>query len=134
MTRIHKSYRILIVDDDKTFLNIITELLQSVTERIVIETATSGKECLKKVKKFSPNLVFLDIGMEGMNGLVTLRFIKSINSETPVYLLTGHPKEYLKDAAGMVSADGYFTKPHFIDILREHRSLEMIMNAGKIKT
>jgi CheY-like chemotaxis protein len=129
-----KSYKILIVDDDKAFLTMIKAILMSMHSHLVIETARSGKECLQKVKFFSPNLVFLDIGMDGMNGLVTLRFIKSIDKKALVFFLSGHSVEYLKEAVGMVKVDGYFTKTQFLEILKNKESLEDILNEGKANT
>ena len=128
-----KTYKILIVDDDKKFLAMLTAMLRSLDDHLVIETAVSGEECLRKVKRFTPNLVFLDIGMHGMNGLVTLRFIKSIDETTQVFFLSGHSLEYLTDAVVMVPADGCFTKTQFIEILKENMPLEMILNSGKTK-
>lgn len=127
-----KSYKILIVDDDKAFLAMITATLNSMDSHLVIETAISGKDCLHKIKSFSPNLVFLDIGMDGMNGLVTLRFIKSMDKNALVFFLSGHSVDYIKDALSMVQADGYYTKTQFLDALKNKNSLEEILNEGKI--
>ena len=129
MTGIRAPYKILIVDDNKTFLLAITELLSSTDDQIVIETARSGKECLRKIKNFSPQLILLDIGMDNMNGLVTLRFIKSINSNSLVYLLSGLSEKYLKDAVTMVPADGYFTKTQFVELLTRTHSLKMALDS-----
>ena len=108
----------------------ISGTIATLDDHLLIETARSGKEGLQKVKKFSPNLVLLDIGMDGMNGLVTLRFIKSMDKKTLVYFLSGHALEYIKDAVGMVEADGYFTKTQFLDLLKTARSLEEILKEG----
>lgn len=108
----------------------ISGTLAALDDRLLIDTARSGKECLQKVKHFSPNIVFLDIGMDGMNGLVTLRFIKSMDPKALVYFLSGHAVEYIKDAVGMVGADGYFTKTQFLDLLKTANSLEEILRAG----
>jgi CheY-like chemotaxis protein len=129
-----KLYKILIVDDDKAFLTMITAMLTSIQSHLSIETARSGKECLQKLKSFSPNLVFLDIGMHGMNGLVTLRFIKSIDKKTLVFFLSGHSVEYIKEAVGMVQVDGYYNKTQFLDILKNTQSLDDILNEGKVTT
>ena len=134
MSKTGKAFKILIVDDDKAFLRVVTELLSSLHHHIIIETARSGKECLREVKSFSPNLVFLDIGMDGMNGLVTLRFIKSIDACALVYLLSGRSEEYLKEAVKMVPADGYYTKPQFIELLSSTHTLPMIHNSEDAAT
>lgn len=123
--------KILIVDDDKAFLTMITALLLSIDKNLSIDNARSGEECLRKVKKLSPNLVFLDIDMKGMNGLVTLRFIKSIDSSALVFFLSGHSVEYIKDALAMVPADGYFTKTYFVDLLKTQQPLDEILREGK---
>ncbi len=125
-----KKTKILIVDDKKEFLSMIVDLLRSVQMNVNIKTARSGKECLHAVKEFNPSLVFLDIGMDGMNGLVTLRFIKSMNKKAKVYFLSGHNAEYIKEAVGMVRADGYFTKTQFVDLLMASRSLDEILKEG----
>jgi len=126
VSKLSKPYKVLIVDDQKAFLQLVTDLMKSAYDHIHIETAVSGNECLKKVRNFSPNLVLLDIGMNGMNGLVTLRFIKSINANTLVYFISGLNAEYLRDAVGMVQADGYFTKTDFIESLQSGNPLPMI--------
>ncbi|MDP1678218.1 MAG: response regulator [Bacteroidota bacterium] len=129
-----KLYKILIVDDDKAFLIMITALLTSIHNHLSIEVARSGKECLQKVKSFSPNLVLLDIGMDGMNGLVTLRFIKSMDKTALVFFLSGHSVEYIKEVVGMVHVDGYYTKMQFLDVLKNKQSLDDILNEGKVNT
>ena len=131
MTNIGEPYKILIVDDDKTFLKLISDNLTAKDEHFAVQTARSGKECLKKVTSFKPNLVLLDVGMDGMNGLVTLRFIKSIDTSTRVYFLSGRSAEYLKEAVGMVPADGYFTKTKFVANLTSDQSLEAILKSGQ---
>lgn len=127
-----KKYTILIVDDDKKFLTMLSAALSSAYNYLTIETANSGEECLRRVRDIAPNLVFLDVGMKGMNGLVTLRFIKSINETTLVFFLSGHSEKYLNDAVGMVPADGYFTKTQFLENLKNDLPLETILNSGKI--
>ena len=133
MASAEKAYRILIVDDNKAFLSATSSSLKSLDDAIVIETARSGNECLRKVKQFGPQLVLLDIGMDGMNGLVTLRFIKSIDTSTLVYFLSGHTEDFLQDAIRMVPADGYFTKTQFAKTLSSVQSLASVLSSGKYK-
>lgn len=96
-----------------------------------VETARSGKECLQKIKSFSPNLVLLDIGMDGMNGLVTLRFVKAMDQHAQIFFLSGHSLKDINDAVGMVKPDGFFTKTKFLDLLNSDLSLEEVLNAGR---
>jgi len=131
MTNVREPYKILVVDDDKTFLKLLSSALNSKDDNFVVETARSGKECLQKVKRFKPNLVLLDIGMTGMNGLVTLRFIKSIDASTLVYILSGLSVEYIQDGVGMVPADGSFTKTQFVALLSSDQSFDLILKTGR---
>lgn len=124
-------YKILIVDDDKAFLTMIASLVKTLPGVAAVETARSGKECLQKIKSFSPNLVLLDIGMDGMNGLVTLRFVKAMDQRTQIFFLSGHSLKDINDAVGMVKPDGFFTKTQFLDLLNSNLTLEEFLNVGR---
>jgi len=126
-------YRILIVDDSKSFLKEISNLLKSLYANVIVDTARSGEQCLQRAKRLPPDLVLLDIGMDGMNGLVTLRFIKSISPASLVYFLSGHSEEYIHQAVGMVPADGFFTKTQFVEILNSNPTLEQFIKAGRLE-
>ena len=126
-------YRILIVDDSKSFLEEISNLLKSLYANVIVDTARSGEQCLLRAKRLPPDLVLLDIGMDGMNGPVTLRFIKSISPASIVYFLSGHSEESIQQAVGMVPADGFFTKTQFIEVLNSNPSLEQLIQAGRLE-
>ena len=126
------SYKILVVDDDRSFLSVIAAMLSTLTDSIAVQTVRSGMECIQLVKRYSPDLVLLDIGMHRMNGPVTLRFIKSISPSTLVYFLSGHSEKDARNALGMVSADGYFSKTQFVEILKGHSNLNLILDIGKV--
>lgn len=124
-------YRILVVDDDRSFLAMVASTLPSHRGDVQVATARSGKECLRQVERFAPHLILLDIGMDGMNGPVTCRFIRSVDSAVRIVFLSGHDESYIRDAAGMVQADGYFTKTSFIDMLGEHDALERFLESAR---
>jgi CheY-like chemotaxis protein len=125
-------YKILVVDDDKSFLSVISEMLTTLKDSIEVQTVRSGMECIQHIKRISPDLVLLDIGMHHMNGLVTFRFIKSISPSTLVYYLSGHSRREFQNAVGMVPADGYFTKTQFVDLLKTNERLDSVLSAGKV--
>lgn len=126
-------YKILVVDDDKSFLSVISEMLSSLKDPVDVQTVRSGIECVQFIKRNAPDLVLLDIGMHHMNGLVTFRFIKSISPSTLVYYLSGHSHKDAQNAVGMVPADGYFSKTHFVELLKTHTSLVSILATGKVE-
>jgi CheY-like chemotaxis protein len=66
--------RILVVDNEK----VDRDMLQSMLEPLgfVLEQAASGEEALKVIPRFAPHLVFMDLGMPGIDGWETLRRIR----------------------------------------------------------
>jgi len=66
--------RILVVDDDKRNLRIMTTLLDDSKYEIV--TVSSGEDALEKLKTYTPELILLDIMMPGINGYETCKQIR----------------------------------------------------------
>ena len=62
--------KILIVDDNKDFLEIFSTKLKSAG--FTVTAVSSGEECLEKAKDLQPDLILLDVEMPGMNGVETL--------------------------------------------------------------
>jgi len=78
----------MIVDDHKEILE-LTENMLSI-RNYEIETAVSGEECLRKVEKFDPDLILLDIMMPGMNGWKVLDELEKagITKKTKIVIFT----------------------------------------------
>ena len=117
--------KILVVDDVEMNLRVVQGLLKET--RIQIDTAGSGRECLECVKRSQYDMIFLDHMMPEMDGIETLRNMKTLadnlNREIPVIMLTanaiiGAKEEYIE--AGFTD---YLTKP-----IRETELLEMLLN------
>jgi DNA-binding response OmpR family regulator len=105
---------ILIVDDDA----LLRRSLSYNLERHGYRTSTAGsvEDALALAKRDSPDLVLLDIGLPGMDGLDGLRaFQREFN--LPVIMLTARRRE-LDEVLGLeLGADDYITKPFDLDIL-----------------
>jgi two-component system NtrC family sensor kinase len=80
--------RLLLVDDERAFINSLSKVFKN--KGIVPDTAGNGEECLSLLEKKAVDVVVLDVKMPGMNGIETLRHIKSKYPKTEVILLTGH--------------------------------------------
>ena len=88
-----KSKRVMIVDDDKIFLNELKELLESSGyETIVISDSTQAFGMAQRKK---PNVILLDMRMDGMNGYqVTMKLKQSPDtSHIPIIAMTGYSSE-----------------------------------------
>ena len=105
---------ILVVDDTAMNLNIITGLLKPT--KVFVTTATSGEECLEKLKETRFHVVFLDHMMPGMDGIETMALIRKDYPELPVYALTANVTEgeefYISKGF-----NGYLSKPVDCEIL-----------------
>lgn len=99
--------KLLLVDDDVEFVELLSELLQ--LEGFEIDTAYNGKEALEKLNK-SHRLILLDIMMPILNGIETLKQIRQYSS-TPVMMLTARGNEVDRVIGLELGADDYLPKP-----------------------
>jgi DNA-binding response OmpR family regulator len=84
-----------------------------------VQTAANAEDALEAVKTFQPDLVVLDIGLPGMDGLDALRELKS-KYNLPVIFLTARRRE-LDEVVGLeLGADDYITKPFDADVVLAH--------------
>ena len=105
---------ILVVDDDQLMRRSVSIALQNAGYRT--ETAGSGEEALAKARVIQPQLVLLDIGLPGIDGLETLRALQQ-SLDAPVIFVTARRRE-LDEIVGLeLGADDYVTKPFDIDVL-----------------
>lgn len=105
--------RLLVVDDVKANLIVMKGLLKETEVRV--DVAESGKECIKLCQKNNYDIIFLDHMMPDMDGIDTLKVLKSedfgLSSGTVIIALTanaiaGAREEYLE-----LGFDGYLSKP-----------------------
>jgi two-component system nitrogen regulation response regulator NtrX len=80
--------RILVVDDETAIRDSMKMILEY--EGYEFLGAATGQEGLALIDKASPDVVFLDIKMPGMDGLEVLGRIKATNETLPVVIISGH--------------------------------------------
>lgn len=80
--------RVLLVDDEKDFLDVMKERLE--TRGMEVSTSDSPDDAIEQVGKELFDAVILDLKMPGMDGLEALKRIKEKRPELQVILLTGH--------------------------------------------
>ena len=107
--------RVLVVDDNVDAAEMLAELLSIYGHETRV--ANSGHLALAIVPEFRPALVFLDIGMPGMNGYETARRIRADDPSASVTLvaLTGWGAEADRIKATEAGFDHHFTKPVELD-------------------
>lgn len=101
---------IMIADDHSMIREGLKQLLELDGDICVIEEASDGKDCLKKLEKCHPDVLLLDINMPKMNGLQVLEILNENNSDVKVLVLTVHNEvEYLLKAVE-IGIEGYMLK------------------------
>ncbi|MGA1826326.1 MAG: response regulator [bacterium] len=86
---------ILVIDDNEAIRKSFKLALED--EEYNIFTAESGEKGIELRKKSTFDLFFIDLKMPGMNGVETLREIRKVDSEVPIYIITAFHKEFLNE-------------------------------------
>ena len=100
---------ILVVDDEPKLRVVLQEHLQR--RGFTVTTAASGKEALEQLARYSPTMVLLDIKMPGMDGVATLKQLKTMQRNVVVIMTTAVEDEALMTHALALGASDYLTKP-----------------------
>lgn len=102
--------RVLLVDDHRIFRESLRILLAQMPNIIVVGEAGDGHEAIEQARQLVPDIVCMDIGMPGINGIKTTRELRTVCPTVKVIALSTHADNvYVMDmmAAG---ASGYVTK------------------------
>jgi len=107
---------ILLVDDEKDFVEILSMRLEEAGEKVT--AAYNGQMCLDILDKEPIDVVILDIKMPGMDGINTLHKIKIMHPLVEVILLTGHGSTETAIEGMKLGAFDYLLKPADFDDLK----------------
>lgn len=106
--------RVLLVDDDRKLLPLLERGFRF--EGFEVLAATTGEQGLALARAQSPDVVVLDIGMPGLDGLEVCRRLR-VHGDAPVIMLTARDDVADKVNALGLGADDYVTKPFAFDEL-----------------
>jgi len=84
--------RILVIDDDEAIRKVFLLALEET--QFQVDTVSSGEKGIEMIQEQSYDLIYLDLKMPGMNGVDTLKKIRKINSDVPVYIITAYYGEF----------------------------------------
>lgn len=121
--------KILVVDDDKIVASSLKMILESSEKIQVLALGSSGEEAVRLYEKYDPDVLLMDIRMEGMTGLEAgEKILKSSPEAKILYLTTFADDEYIVRAL-KIGAKGYILKQDFQGIAS---ALETVMNGQSV--
>jgi nitrogen regulation protein NR(I) len=120
--------KILVVDDEPGICHSFRKILGRYDYDVI--TVSSGEEAVEQAKNIRPDLVIMDINMPGMDGLETLRKLKSDNPSLTTIIMTAFSSSEKAITAMKYGAYDYITKP--VDNVRLVSLVEKAIEAGKM--
>ena len=104
--------RVLIAEDEESFLKVLTTSLES-TGRFEVYPCESGEDAVEALKGSRFDIIVLDYKMQGMTGLNVLQWMHEQKLTTPVIMLTGAGSENIATEAMKLGAYDYMNKERF---------------------
>ena len=112
------SDRILIVDDEKDFLDIIAERIRA--RGMDVSTATSAEDAIHMVAEESFDVVIMDFMMPALDGFKAIKLMKATRPEVQIILLTGNvPDEKRIEAIAIGALDVIEKPPDLKDLIQK---------------
>jgi len=102
--------KIIICDDHDIMREGLVLLLEEEPTIKIVAVASSGQQAIDQVNTLKPDIVLMDITMEGMSGLEATRHIIQNTTDTNVIILTMHEDKAFFLEALKAGANGYFLK------------------------
>lgn len=104
------SIRILLADDHRLVRESISALLHLENDMVVVASAEDGREAVALAAEHRPDVVIMDAGMPGLNGVDATRRILANHSGTKVLCLSAHRERRMVDAMLDAGVKGYLLK------------------------
>lgn len=103
--------RVLVVDDNRDGAKLMAMMLQIMGSEV--ETSHDGLEAVEKAQEFRPEIILMDIGLPGLNGLEATRRIREMDfaRRVTIIALTGWGQESDRMQSHAAGCDGHLVKP-----------------------
>ena len=109
-TALSKDVRVIIIEDYKLTRVGLRFALNEIENISVVAEAQNAEVGLELIKKEQPDVVLMDLGLPGINGLEATLRVKSISPNTKIIILTSHDREEEVVASLGSGASGYCLK------------------------
>ncbi|MEY4168744.1 MAG: response regulator transcription factor [Blastocatellia bacterium] len=115
--------RVLVIEDEQKMADLIKRGLEE--EGMKIEIAGDGEAGLAAVRSGGFEIVVLDLGLPGRNGMEIARELRAEGNRIPILILTAQDSTEMKVKGLNIGADDYLTKPFaFAELLARLRALQ----------
>lgn len=116
---------ILLVDDHPLLRKGLAQLMEFEDELHVIGEASNGSDAIELAREHDPDVIILDLNMQGMDGLETLRKLRKEDISSKIVMLTVSDNDEDLISAVTYGADGYLLKD-----MDPEKIIEMIKEAA----
>jgi DNA-binding NarL/FixJ family response regulator len=127
----YEPLQILLVEDNQTFATAVKDFLSLVNGVKLVGHAINGPQAISQTMQLRPQLILMDIGLQGMNGFEVASLVLDLTKPPTVIFLSMHDGEAYRNKAKKMGADGFVSKTNFatdlfplIDKLIEKRLMQ----------
>jgi two-component system, NarL family, invasion response regulator UvrY len=123
-----RSVRILLVDDFEPCRTLVSLILQDQPGYHIVAEAADGREAVEQTAELYPDLVVMDIGLPGLDGIEVTREIRNCSPGSTILFLTGNHDPGIARQALYAGARGYV---HKFDVVAELAAAADAVLSGK---
>lgn len=111
--------RVLLVDDDREFLDALRALIDRQPELGVVGLALNGLEAIEQAEELDPDAIVIDVHMPLLDGVTAVAHLRQQHPSLCLIALTGDEAPKLHDAVKEAGADGVLLKTELVGGLIE---------------
>lgn len=127
------AYKILIADEETRYVSMINRLTETSLEKTkVIKHAVSRKETIAQIKELAPDILVIDINLDELSGLETIKKIRKFNKTVHIIILTRCESFELMKRAIPLRLDAYLLKP--IRRIQLSKEIQKVLDILEIET
>lgn len=128
MAKGNEKVKVIIYDDNVNVRQSIEMLLSVTTHMELVGAYSNGKHLLDDIRNTNPTIVLMDIDMPGINGIESVKLLRSKYPELPVLMLTGFEDDENVFQSIVAGANGYILKSAKMDSLIHY--IEEVSSGG----
>ena len=110
MTKQRSPYKVFIVEDHFAMRQAYVDLIARENDLKVCGVAITAQEALEQIPQCHPDIVLIDVSLDGMSGIELTQQLKNQYPELPALIISGHEEAFYARKAIQAGARGYVVK------------------------